>query len=70
MDRNTSFCRKFDWQPLKIQKGQFHTYCINIYWIIHQNENGYIVQIIRLKTVYQAFKRALLFLFFLLFPKF
>ena len=37
-DRNTSFYKKFDWQPLKIPKGLFHTYCISIYGIIHQNE--------------------------------
>ena len=30
--------RNFDWQPLKIQNGQFHTYCINMYGIIIQNE--------------------------------
>ena len=26
-----SFYRNFDQQPLKIQEGQFHTYCINLY---------------------------------------
>ena len=38
MDRNTSFYRKYVPQPLKIQIGQFHTHCINIYKIIYQNE--------------------------------
>ena len=27
----TSFYKNFDKQPLKIQNGQFHMYCINIY---------------------------------------
>ena len=39
-DINTSFYRNFDHQPLKTQNGPFHTYCINIYRIIHQNEKG------------------------------
>ena len=40
LDRNAciSLNRNFDWQPLKIQTGQFHTYYINMYGIIHQNE--------------------------------
>ena len=29
-----------DRHPLKIQNGQFHTYCINMNGIIHQNEKG------------------------------
>ena len=29
------FYRNFDWQPLIIQNRQFHTYCINMYEIIH-----------------------------------
>ena len=33
--RNTSFDRNFDQQPLKIQNGLCHTYCIKIYEIIH-----------------------------------
>ena len=39
---NTSFDRILmqEWQPLKIQNGQFYTYCINMYGIIHQNEKG------------------------------
>ena len=40
MDRNTSLCRFFDLQPLKIQNGQFHTYCINVNGIVHQIEKG------------------------------
>ena len=35
----TSFHRNFDWQPLKLQNGQFHTYCYVYYGIIKQNEN-------------------------------
>ena len=46
-DRNASFYRNFDWHPLKIQNGQFHTYCINMYGIIHQNEK---VKLIDKKT--------------------
>ena len=34
------FIENFDQQPLRIQNGQFHTYCINMYGIIHQNEKG------------------------------
>ena len=29
-DRNKSFYRKIDWQPLKIQIGQFNTYHIDM----------------------------------------
>ena len=38
--RITAFYRNFEWQRLKIQNGQFHSYCINMYGIIHQNEKG------------------------------
>ena len=40
-DRNTSFYRNFDWQPLKTQNGQSQTFCINMYGKIHQNDKGY-----------------------------
>ena len=33
--------RNFERQTLKIQNGQFHTYCINMYGIIHQNEKRF-----------------------------
>ena len=36
--KNTSFCGNFNPQPLKIQFGQFHSYCINMYGIVYQNE--------------------------------
>ena len=39
-DTNTSFYRNFGRQPLKMQNGLLHTYCINMYGIIHQNEMG------------------------------
>ena len=41
-DGNTciSSYRNFDWKPLKIQKEEFDTYCINVYGIIHQNVKG------------------------------
>ena len=35
--KNTSFYRNVDRQPLKIQNGLFHTFCIYMYGIIHQN---------------------------------
>ena len=38
--KNTSFHWNFDWQPLKIQNGLFHAYCINMYEKIHQNESA------------------------------
>ena len=36
--------RKFDRQPLKLQNGHFHMYCINtsMYGIVKQNDKGYI----------------------------
>ena len=39
MDINSSF-RNFDLWPIKTQKGLSHTYTINMYGRIHQNENG------------------------------
>ena len=30
-----------DRKPIKIQNGPFHTQCINMYSIIHQNEKGW-----------------------------
>ena len=39
-DKNTSYYNNFDRQPLKIQNGQFHTYCITMYGIIHQNQKS------------------------------
>ena len=36
-DGTTSFYRNFEWWPLKIQNGQFHTYWINMYRVIHHN---------------------------------
>ena len=33
--------KNFYLQPLKIQNGQIHGYCINMYGNIHQNEKGY-----------------------------
>ena len=34
----TSFYYNLDKLPFKIQNGQFHTYCKNMYVIIHQNK--------------------------------
>ena len=34
------YLEKFNWQPLKIQNGQFHTYCINMYGTIYHNKKG------------------------------
>ena len=34
------FYRNFDQQPLKILNEQFHTYCMNMYGIICQNEES------------------------------
>ena len=41
-DKNASFFRIIDRQFPKLQNGQFHTHCINLNGIIHQNENGLI----------------------------
>ena len=30
-DRNMSFYRNIDREPIKIQNGQFHYYCVNMY---------------------------------------
>ena len=37
-DSNSLFYTNFDRQTLKIQNGQIHAYCINMYATIHQNE--------------------------------
>ena len=34
------FFKKFYLWPLKVQNGQSHTYCINMYGKIHQNSKG------------------------------
>ena len=41
-----SFFRNCDQQPLKLQNGQFHTYCINIYGI-----KGLIIPSIQFDTI-------------------
>ena len=38
-DRNHN-CNFLTGNPFKIQNGLFHTYCINMYGIVHKNKKG------------------------------
>ena len=44
---NLSFYKKFDWQPLKLKKWQFHAYSINIHWSKLINEHVTLLMLVQ-----------------------